>query len=224
MPALWITAEDTADPTHPLAPQAAEIASLMLYKLSGEKYPGTLTVTEWYGTSRDCCLICASPGMVPHAHLSAGHNTKAVRLRGRPVKTIVSVETADGVLAPSGYRVENRAVLSRVDGYWNLNSGVTVTYSYGMNPPAAGYAAAVALANEYLLLLDDPDKCALPSHVTSVTRQGMTFELADLEKLVAAKQTGIWDIDMFVQTFNPSGALKRARVFVPEQPRGVRYL
>jgi len=224
MPALWITAEDTADPTHPLAPQAAEIASLMLYKLSGEKYPGILTTTEWYGTKRADCLVCACPEQLPHAHLSAGANTRFVRLRGRPVREVVSVETASGVLDPAAYRVENRSTLERVDGYWNLSSGFTITYRYGVNPPAAGITAAVTLANEYLLLLDDSADCALPARVTSVSRQGLTFELADLEALVAARQTGIWEIDMFVSTFNPAGALKPARVFFPGAPRGVNYL
>ena len=45
----WITEDDLSDPSNPLSAVMAESASWILYKLTGEKYTGFRTSTEWYG-------------------------------------------------------------------------------------------------------------------------------------------------------------------------------
>jgi hypothetical protein len=36
--------------------------------------------------------------------------------------------------------------------------------------------------------------------------------------------TGIYEVDLFLSTHNPSGALKKPKVFSPDRPRGESYL
>lgn len=232
MAVLWINASDIADPTSPYAETAVEIASFMLYKLSGEKYSGSQTVTEWYGRDESLCFACGlGPGTEAaislvgdhlHAGLRLDGTRRLLRLRGRPVVSVDTVETANGVLDAADYKIVNRTSLLKTSGCWT-DAGVTVTYSYGAYPPAMGRMAAIRLANELVAMYEGSEDCALPDNVTSVTRQGLSFTLNDPVAVSAMRRTGIWEIDMFLATVNPDGARKRPKVFSPDTPRGERY-
>lgn len=234
MPVLWITAADLNDPDDPNAPRAAEMASWALFKLSGEKYPGVQEVTEWYGTRGSSCFSCSfgetfvsDAGAVtqPHRHRFHGGATDGLRTRGKPIVSVASIASANGILPSADYKVANRSVIYRTNrAPWNFDSGVTVRYRWGQYPPAMGIAAAIALGNESLLAMNEDSECAFPDRVTSVTKTGLSFTLSDPAALAALRMTGIPDVDLFLSIANPSGALKKPRVLSPDRPRGERYL
>ena len=234
MAVLWITAADLADPDDPLAPLAAENASWVLYNLSGQKYPGVKEVTEWYGRRGSSCFSCnygesyqADTGyvFVPHGHRYFSDTAPGLRLRGRPIVSVSSVATAAGVLPSADYQVANRSVLYRTNkSAWDFLSGVTVTYRWGQYPPSMGKSAAILLANQFLMAMNDDDECALPATVTSVTRLGVSFGVKDPAVLAAMRLTGIPAVDLFLKTANPGGSVKRPKIFSPDIPRGEKYL
>src|SRR6478735_594446 len=103
MAVTWITAADLIDPANPLAEEAAESASWILFKLSGEKYGGLRTATDWYGLPGYDCGACGSDavaaaleinGVWSHNHyfvspsLVPNTSARGIRLRGRPVRRI----------------------------------------------------------------------------------------------------------------------------------------
>lgn len=236
MAVTWITADDTDDPSHPLAEELAEAASWVLFKLSGEKYVGIRTVTDWYGLEGAGCSSCLATasteaaGIALHGHyfispsLVNDYRTRGLRLRGRPVLSISQVSNESGVVSPSSsYRLVNNAYLINTDeSCWDLSQGVYVTYEYGTRPPALGRIAAIKLANEFLALYNDPANCTLPERVTSVSRQGVSYTILDPQTFLEDGRTGVYEIDLFLQAANPSRARKRPRVFSPDVPRGER--
>jgi len=180
MAVTWITAEDTNYPLDPNAEYAAEAASWILYKLSGEKYPGVRSATEWYGLEGSPCWSCSSileydssiaNAAYTHNHhyfdSSSAFSTRGIRLRHTPVVSISNVSTASEDNIPSGsYLVANRAVLLNKDkSCWDLINGVEVSYEFGVKPPSAGRFAAQKLANEFILAMLDSNDCALPQRV-----------------------------------------------------------
>lgn len=144
-----------------------------------------------------------------------------LRLPGQ-VARLIAVEV-DGVVLPStSYRVENGNILVRMDGKtWPLASSahaepgelgsIVVTYFDGVAPDDLADWAAGKLAREYLDLLDGK-RCSLPSQVTAVTRQGVTFEMAQ-SVFSPGQSTGIVEVDVYVARLNPHGLKVPSRVF-----------
>lgn len=235
MAVSWITATDLDDPTSPEAADAARYASWILYKLSGEKYAGIRSAVEWYGIPGGSCAICSSTSSTligaSHNHIGstsqdvANFSTRGLLLRGRPVLSVENVISSTGEVAPpSSYILVNNAYLINTDkSCWNLQSGVTIEYTFGNRPPTAGRIAAIRLANELLKLISDPESCSLPDRVTSVSRQGVSYTILDPQEFISEGRTGIYEIDLFLQAANPSRGRKKPRVFVPGSARGERY-
>lgn len=225
----WITAADLATPGHALAGTAAESASWILYRLSGEKYGGVRTVSEWYGYDHAACWdsqTCANgvwSASSAHIHQTVGRSrpTPKLQLRRRPAHSIQRITDHSGDLDPSVYQLANNRYVVRNDGRcWNFDQGVEIEYTYGMNPPAAGREAAIALADQLLLGYIGSEECRLPDRVTSVSRQGLSITVLDPQDFLKDGRTGIYEVDLFLSVANPYGARKRARVFIPDSPRG----
>jgi hypothetical protein len=229
MPVSWITADDLGNPTSEFAEDAAEAASWVLYKLSGQKYPGISMATEWYGYDHLGCwcngglteLTLRSHGIMP---VLRSNPPSQLRLRHKPVQEVISVTTGEGVLAPiTDYVIANDAYLLRPSrGAWDFETGVEVEYTYGTLPPAMGRQAAIALGNQFVLAYMGSDNCALPDRVTSVSRQGVQLTILDPQDFLSQGRTGIYEVDLFLSVSNPTGARKRAKVFSPDKPRGER--
>lgn len=222
MAVRWITEADVENPTDPATAYSVEAASWILYKLTGEKYPGVAQRTEWYGRENTTCSTCL-PGFgdaslgVEHRHVFyTSTQQKRIRLRGTPVVSIDSVTYQGSVLPPSDYWVENsQNLILRNGACWDLNSGVQVVYNSGIRPPEAGRMAAVRLANEFILAVSDPGECRLPDRVTSISRQGVSYDLLDPQDFLTEGRTGIYEIDLFIKAANPVNAKKKPRVFIP---------
>lgn len=228
----WITEADTSAPTDPNSAFAVEAACWILYKLTAEKYPGITERTEWYGLKTVSCSSCISDfiegseyyqnQLTTHAHVwYTTPYVRRIRLRGYPVRAVESVTYQGQVLVPADYYIENKKYLVRRDGQcWNMNSGLEISYSSGINPPEAGKQAAIRLANELMLSVSDPAACSLPSRVTNVDNQGLSFSLLEPTDFLENGRSGIYEIDLFILAANPTNAKKKPRVFSVDLPSG----
>ncbi len=228
----WITPQDLG-PTYQGRPEAQSIvdsASWILWKLTGEKYAGPARVTEWYGTDlRRCPQSCLNEAVLRSLldYSADDRSSSFLRLRRKPVHEIHEVIMNDRVLDPTEYAIANGGYIrfrSWTGLCWDLESGITVDYTYGAHVPAAGREAAISFSEEIFKSIDGTEGCQLPSGATSVSRQGIDIELVDTASYVRDGKTGIALVDLFIQAANPGGkALKRPKIFSPRLPRGERY-
>lgn len=227
MATLWISAADTIDPTGPYTESAVQFASFVLYKLSAEKYTGIHTVTEVYttdamtSTNSSPYLIAGDVYNIPR--FTEGHRN--LRLRNSPVRSVSAVHYMGRDLDPSEYSLRNSSYLVRKNSLpWVLEpmNELSVTYSYGTPPPAAGKRAAIRLANELILSDMGSSTCALPERISSVSRQGVSYTIMDPQEFIANGKVGIYEIDLFLASVNPTKAKKRPKVFLAGGSRGER--
>jgi len=233
MAGLWVAPEDLDQDTatSQFAVEACEAASSILWAMSGRKINGPITVTEIYGKQlplivqtiaqlelsiTDMALIEAT---LPEYTLDL-HNH--IRLRGRPVTNIASIVTvSDGLtMDPSHYNLMNHATLE-FDQY--ILDELEITYTYGGAIPVVAKMAARDLATQFALLWGGrADECSLPTRVTSISRQGVTFTILDSQDFIADLRTGVYSIDLFLKSQNPHKATAPSKVFSPDVYRGRR--
>lgn len=150
-----------------------------------------------------------------------------------PVSGIVEVRYAGiGVIDPAAYRVDDYQWLVRQDGNcWpttnDYNKPVTgtyaptdgsawqVTYSQGLPVPGVLQRAAGMYACEYAKSCTG-QACALPQRVTSISRQGVSVTLADVDQLLQNGLTGLVEVDSIIQRFNPYRLPSRMKVVSPD--------
>jgi len=110
--------------------------------------------------------------------------------------------------------------IERTDGRpWQVCGDATVvTYRYGEPPPQAGIDAAIELGTE--LAREGLESCRLPPNVVSVTRQNVTMEIEanDTERF----RTGLYGVDLWLDTVNPYRRPQPAQVWSPDVPRLAR--
>lgn len=143
--------------------------------------------------------------------------TEAIELPG-PVGTIVSVTVDNKVLPATAYRVENGVHLVRTDGgQWPRvhNDSFAVTYYNSTPVDAMGSHAAGIMAWEWSKFLTG-SKCRLPTSVTSVTRQGMNYQVA--HGMFPDGMTGLPEVDAYIMLLNPRGLKSRPMVYSPDLP------
>jgi hypothetical protein len=226
MATLWISAADTIDPTGPYTDSAVHFASEVLYKLSGEKYTGIQSVTEVY--TSQAAMSNYSPSVIGGQmynlpKLSEGQRN--LRLRNTPVRAVSSVIHLGRELDPSEFSLRNNSYLVRQNALpWVLDPvhELSVSYTYGTPPPAAGKRAAIRLANELILSDRGSAACALPERISNVSRQGVSYTMLDPQEFISNGKVGIYEIDLFLAAVNPSKAKKRPKVFLPGATRAER--
>jgi hypothetical protein len=125
------------------------------------------------------------------------------------------------IISPDMYYVAEHTSIVAYKGTPWPPGNLEVTYTYGTPPPAAGRLAAKILATEFINYWDGND-CALPDRVTSITRQGVSYTILDNQDFLENMRTGIYAVDLFLKTSNPTGALAPSRVFSPDIPRARR--
>jgi hypothetical protein len=94
----------------------------------------------------------------------------------------------------------------------------SVTYMFGGAPPAAGLLAARKLA-ECLVLPQMGSTEHYPKRVTSVARQGVTAAITDVMDLVMKGGTGIYEVEIFLNSVNPHRNPRQAAVWSPDLGR-----
>jgi hypothetical protein len=148
-----------------------------------------------------------------------------------PVASVSQVTVDGAVVAASAYEVHDRRLLVRTDGqcwpscqtYGVEVPGFTVTYARGEAIPPAVQAAAERLACEYARSCVGSD-CVLPERMTSLTRQGVTVELAAADDDVFKMLTGIPSVDRVIAAENPAGLHSRPMVTSPDLPSPARVI
>ena len=217
----WIS-EDArlADCGCPDGPQliiqgAIEVASEILYRLSGQQWPGLCQET------RRPCHVAKTCSCATHlcSCLSAD-------LLVLPRDTVTAVDSMliDGVaftdylLYPPNWLVrtddenwpccQDLAEATTVTGTWS------VTYSYGREPPEGGRHAARILTSEIVKACVSDTTCALPPGAVNVTNRGVTYNVENQDGLV-----GIAQVDMWLNSVNPKGRTRKARMISPDDVR-----
>ena len=97
-----------------------------------------------------------------------------------------------------------------------------VSFTYGRMPPAAGKRAACALACELAKAATPGQECSLPKRLTSVTRAGLSFAVLDAFDFLDAGKTGVYEVDLFLGTYNPGGNARPPGVLSPDVPSPAR--
>lgn len=131
-----------------------------------------------------------------------------------PVGRVDEVQIQGGTLAPTAYRVEGSALVRTDGGTWPVcDSTFLVTYLQGA--PVDGLASYVAgiLATEFAKA-QNGGKCRLPSGVTSVAREGISYEVAG--GMFESGMTGIREVDAWVATWNPHRLISAPGVYSPD--------
>ena len=242
---LWITPVELGTPysTSSYADDACQLASNILWAMSGRRYAGAVTVTERYFTAIDAFRYQGSSAkqFFPHmiggtvfnlpaedwndsAYQSDGSSSLSrIRLRGRPVQKVHLVRSGyDGTIIPQdSYYIADHSTLIAYKGIPWAPGNLEVTYTYGQPPPSSGRQAAMVLAIEFIKLWEG-DPCALPDRVTSITRQGVSYTILDNQDFLENFRTGLYPVDLFLRTANPAKALAPSKVFSPDIPRARR--
>lgn len=221
MAKLWLSPSDTIDPTGMYTDEAIRTASLVLYKLTGEKYPGISSSTDAI-TSTSYTNMMTTPQVVsgkmynlPRASMGG---QRELNLRQKPVLSVQSVYANGILLDPSQYSLRNNAYIVRTaPNLWALSptSEIVVTYTHGSRPPVAGKAAATRLANEIILWYHGDGRCALPERITSVARQGVSYTILEPMDFIGQGKTGIYSVDSFIAAVNPDKQRKKPAIFHP---------
>lgn len=154
---------------------------------------------------------------------------RLVFLRNRPVVELLRLWDDGGAeVDVAGYAVWDRAFLGPRElgggcggggGCWDP-CGMTVEYRWGVRPPVLGKLAVAALAEQFVKAVVCPEECRLPERITSVSRQGVSFQVFDPQDFMNEGRVGIYSVDMFLKSVNPDRAQKRARVWSPDMPQG----
>lgn len=246
----WATFADVPPADQALATQVEwerwlKVASDILWALTGRRWMGQgCTTTEtlrssppppgtgtWpYESSWGSCACWAYGHWLgdklypPPDWASRSHQVfpVAVKLSRAPVQTVTEVRV-QGVLF-AAWRVTRSGWLERTDGKpWQTCGDLTeVTYTYGEPPPEGGVQATVELAKQLLLGSQGSNECKLPNRTTSITRQGVSYELASSTDIVEANQTGLFFVDLWVKSVNPLSRPARGAVWSPDIPQTLR--
>lgn len=227
----WIELEDLKEPSSPYAEYAIDSASMLLWALSGRKYSGLSTTTEMYvcpqyetplgcSWTGDSTFVDHNRGIVGHVLSILGSDSSSTRfpLRHGPVREVLSVSINDEPINETQYYLENHRNLV-INETVLACSGLEVEYRYGVEPPSMGKLAAIILADNIIKDLEG-ESCDLPQGVTSVTRQGMSFEIYNPQQFLDEGRLGIFIVDAFLSAVNPAKAKKKPKVFSADMPRG----
>lgn len=139
----------------------------------------------------------------------------------------VSEVKIDGVALPvASYRVDEFRKLVRLDGEpWptcqNLELADTevgtfsITLTYGRPVPALLIQATAALACEFIKACVGAP-CQLPQRISTLSRQGVTVGFIDPQEFWRDKRTGIYLVDLAVDTLNPHRLTRRPTIYSPD--------
>ena len=232
---LWADVRDMGkDATSPNALDSMRAASYLLWVMSGRRFGGICTTTENYVCPERCdgqCLMQMlelPSGRVQSFCSAEGYGScgaqDALFLRNRPVRKIISMSRDGHPLNVDEYAVYDRAFIGLADqhgcngGCWDP-CGVEVTYEWGTYPPVLGRMAALEFAGEFVKAVECPGECKLPERITSVSRQGVSYQVFDPQDFMNEGRTGLYTVDLFLKSVNPDRAQKRSRVFNVDMPR-----
>ena len=236
---LWGNVEDLLDPTHPKAELYLKMASHILYILTGEKFQGERTTTEFFAGNSATDRVYA-PAVIqgrmynlPRSQVARsisglsgggpGGRVTKLYLKHRPIREIIEIVEDGQTLPEDSYVLRERAFIRKRNGaVWQMSptKELAVTYRYGANPPAMGIEEAIKLADQFMLYEIGSDECILPETVTAVERQGVSIAVINPDDIIQNGFTGIRSTDMFIKTYNPDRARVKSKLYIPGRPAG----
>lgn len=235
--------EEWPDPVYPcdqalvndgIEAAALEWATGILSSAAGGRY-GICEHVEsvWGDVGCTCGLATLGPyGGVTRAIHGSRCRCCRLALSHYPVVEVQSV-TLNGVtwepfsagdddwLFGVGLRLDGARELVRTDGTcwpWAsddcVDAPIVVRYRAGVPPPPGTAVALGELACEAQRALQPSlGECRLPSRALSVTRQGVTVELADPGAFLTEGLTGLPIVDSWIRSVNPSGLRQPSSVY-----------
>ena len=220
----WATTADLCSPCDDYSVDQAlmedwlQAASDVLYVLSGRQYPGICSDTVWVLKRHIHRTSPLDPAIRRRRYVPADCGDR-VSLGMFPLVSITEV-VIDGAVVPADqYRIDDYRWLTRVDEQsWRWTDTFKVTATYGRTPPAMGVRAAATLACELYKACQPEDfgECRLPQRVQSITRQGVSMVVLDPFEFLDDGKTGLYDVDLFLKTVNPSRLARRPSVMTPD--------
>lgn len=207
---------------------ARSSAQEVLWGLSGRRY-GVCETTETFRLP--CDLPCALPwgtDFGPGVEYRLGADPRRccrLYLPSRPPRAVLEVKVNGEVVDPATYTLE-RHYLMRIGSCWPCEqecdvAPIEVSYAYGVDPPALATLAMGELACEFLAALTGAD-CRLPSNAISVTRQGVTVDLGNVQTLYEEGRLGLPISDAFLRQANPGKLMAASAVYSPDLSRRAR--
>lgn len=145
-----------------------------------------------------------------------------------PVHDVVQVKVDGTPLVTGAYRLDDNRHLVRIDGgEWprcnDLNRSDaqigtwSVTARFGQDVPEGGAWAVGELTCQYVAGATGAD-CRLPQSVTQLVRQGVTIQFDIVSELLKEGLTGLYFVDSFITTWNPSHLRRRSRTYSVDVP------
>jgi hypothetical protein len=132
---------------------------------------------------------------------------------------IDEVTIGGDVLDPSKYELRANDLV-RIDGesFPCCQDDMTITFTHGVAPPLSGVTAAAVLGCELYLACSPSgkEKCRLPRNISSIARQGVSVIFQSLVNPRAHFRFGIWEIDIFLEAYNPTGTTARSIILSPD--------
>lgn len=213
-----------ADEDDPLIMDAIMDASLVVYYLTGRQFNGTTqTAVRPYCECRDCAPRRLTMGLWP-------------------VTGIIEVRENGEDKNPADYHIDeyryiaknNGEAFPRCSNWYAENNGAydtendgyvfEVTVEHGLPAPPLVRRATTALACQLYSWSYDSgcEDCDLPTRVTQVSRQGVSFTVEDFSELLSRGSTGVYALDLAIKVLNPSRLQSPTWVWTPEIARGKR--
>jgi hypothetical protein len=139
------------------------------------------------------------------------------------------VSVSDVIIPVDAWRVDDGQWLVRTDGDcwpdcqdYNVDTGAfTVTYFKGQPVPSVLSNAAGELACEWARACTGAT-CRLPQRVTSISRQGVSVSMVDIDALLKDGLTGLTTVDQVIRQFNPYRLPSRMNIASPDWPPAQR--
>jgi hypothetical protein len=171
---------------------------------------------QWFNVICGRCTTDCSCSTISEIYLPA------------PVDSIVEVKIDGVIVTGSDYRLDNGRILVLLNGdEWPRCNDLSlpdteigtwsVTAMYGDTVPEGGKWAVGELACELMRAMNGED-CRLPQNVSQLVRQGVTIEFPDIRELMRIGLTGLYLVDQFISTWNPSGLRRRSGVYSVDRP------
>lgn len=211
---------DTATTAPELLPLAQSLAEQLLWAVSGRRI-GACEYVESYWPP--CTSECGVPYKGSDGEWrnrgSAAQDCCRILLAHRPVQSVEEVLVEGVTLDPAEYTTDGTWLRRRGEcwpcGVVCDDPPVEVHYTAGVPFPEGTALAVGEVACEFLTALTG-GSCRLPSRMTSITRQGVTVQLATADEFTTRNRLGLPIADAWLTYVNPGGLSRPSGVYSPD--------
>lgn len=231
-PVIW--PEDTPADIEPALKTRAEILAVQTLRILtlGQVGGNTITVMprrncNWaWGYWLDTRWFSGVYPAAAHLKNEEFWKHEAIVLDG-PVGAVYEVVIDGVVVPPEQYGIEDGDKLVRRDGSSWPRGGrdtFTVKYLQGFRVDLMGQYVAGVLALEFYKSVKKPGNCRLPKNITSINREGLTYEISTA--MFPNNSTGITEVDTYVWQWNPNALRVKPTVHIPRsnKPKKVSWM